>query len=160
MSHNWKRLAQATQLLVPDAALLVASVLRHTDVLKLLLQRGAEPNQFENGVRFSAQGNGVPLIPVAQTSCRTPLHHACMHGDADACLALLNAGAKIESRDHVRTMGVGSHRVIAHAPRRTGERLYLCVPPRVVWMRSCSWLTEAHCGAVPKGPRVRHPHIM
>lgn len=76
------------------AALCTASRLKHNLVLKVLLAHGANPNCATNP---GAETDG--FMRDCRAKGETPLHRAAAFGDEEAIQLLLDAGAKVDSKD-------------------------------------------------------------
>ena len=76
------------------AALCTTNRVRHNQVLKVLLARGANPNC---ATKSSVETGG--FMRDCRTKGETPMHRAAAFGDEEAVQLLLDAGAKIDAKD-------------------------------------------------------------
>jgi ankyrin repeat protein len=93
--------------------LMLAALEGHTDVVKLLLDKGApvnETNEYKVPPLFMAAGAGhIDIVKLlldkgAKVNARTnhdntPLEHAAQNGHADVAKLLIDSGAEIEAKD-------------------------------------------------------------
>lgn len=114
----------------------------HTDVVRVLLQHGADPNTLEptlmavplhkavyNGhaeiTAMFVQAAGIDLDRQGLTNGDTPLHDALWHGYADCAQILVEAGAWLDLRGHDGTRPVDLARMFPgneHAVTRMIEQ--------------------------------------
>lgn len=88
----------------------------HTDVVTLLVERGADVNavtRFGTALQIAARGNRTSIVELLLRNGadpnlpggeyrNTPLHEAAAHGAAEAALLLLKNGADVNSRNKLR----------------------------------------------------------